>query len=372
MSPPHVDALLAVVGDGVAFDGLRVGPDGEGGYRFETPETERRGLDESTLRSLATCSPAVSNWHFWHAVAPQREDHWTFLRWLEGLDGSRTERHAGRDDSNGHPDIPSHYERLARGVDTTWGQLRVTASLAEDGRRAYSLRHVADVGENVDPAALELLSEPRAARDLARFDDRGRYRPLKTAPTFQRGWRFADLDAETLLDVLGYLYPATVENWYRERTGTLNVTHWQEAIDRQTGISGVVETWNRGEGHDHVERVAETCCVDVECLKRREWEYDEETTLDVEPGEGAFPCREPCSMVVSAARTWTRIEGEETETYEFDLTPTERAQLETIVDAVADGRTADIREAAFEDGANRWRARYLRARRFDDDGESGE
>ena len=35
---------------------------------------------------------------------------------------------------------------------------------------------------------------------------------------------------------------------------------------------------------------------------------------------------------------------------------------------MADGRTDEIREADVYDGANRYRARFLRAKRFDDEG----
>ena len=161
-------------------------------------------------------------------------------------------------------------------------------------------------------------------------------------------------------------YPATIANWHREREGRLDVTHWHETVSRQTGIYGVVETWDRGEGHDHVNWVAEACCDDSQCLKRREWEYDDETPLDVAGGEGIFPCREPCSMVIAAARKWTRLESEQSRTYEFELTPSEKAQIEEIIDAVADGRIDEIRAADTSDGANRYRARYLRAKLFDD------
>lgn len=358
MSPAHADALVETAHDGVAFDGLRVAVEGDG-YRFETAEATHRGLDETRLRELACDSPAVRNWHFWHAVAPQREDHWTFLRWLEGLDEI--------EQSEGDPalDVADHYESLADGIEREWGQVQVTVTLAE-GRRRYSLRHVDDAG--VDGTSLDRCEDPGEARKRARFDDRGRYRPLKTAPTLQTGWQFPALGPATVLEALGYLYPATVENWYRERTGSLDVTHWHEAVSRQTGMYSVVETWDRGEGHDHVEWVAETCCVDSQCLKRRRWEYDAETPLDTDGGDGQFPCREPCSLVISAAREWTRLEGEASHTYEFDLTPSEKEQLEAVIEAVADGRADDVREADFGDDTNRWRVRFLRAKLFDDEG----
>jgi hypothetical protein len=139
-------------------------------------------------------------------------------------------------------------------------------------------------------------------------------------------------------------------------------------MERQTGIYGLIQTWDRGEGHEHVEWVAEASCDDSQCLKRREWQYDDETELDAPGGDGAFPCREPCSLVIAAARKWTKLESEEPETYEFELTPSEKEQLEEIVDAVADGRTDEIRDADVYDGANRYRARFLRAKLFDEDG----
>jgi hypothetical protein len=119
---------------------------------------------------------------------------------------------------------------------------------------------------------------------------------------------------------------------------------------------------------DAVDWVAQACCEDSQCLKRREWEYDENDELEADGGDGVFPCREPCSLVVAAARKWTTLESETPRTYEFELTPSEKNQLEELIEAVADGRIDDIREADVYEGANRYRARYLRAKRFDEDG----
>ncbi len=128
---------------------------------------------------------------------------------------------------------------------------------------------------------------------------------------------------------------------------------------------------DRGDGYEHVNWVAEACCDDSQCLKRREWQYDDETEIDVDGGSGEFPCREPCSLVIAGARQWTKLEGETSQTYEFELTPSEKEQLEAIIDAVADGEADDIREADIYEGANRYRARFLRAKLFDDEGNLG-
>lgn len=358
--PPHVDALLAVAADGIAFDGLSVEYDGT--YQFETPNERHEGISEQEIRALAVDSPFVRNWHFWHERTPQHEPKWAFLRWLEGrsTDGSDPEMTVPNASADG-PSQTTHTQ--------TWGQLHLTVTVTADGTRQYGVRHREDTAdesvEHVETEPLERL-DPTGVRDRTRFDDRGRYRPLKTAPTLPTGWVAPALSPVECLRLVGWVYPASVENWYRERTGDLDLTHWDETMARQSGMYGVIKTWNRRDGHDHVEWVAQACCADSQCLKRRVWEYDVETPLETPGGDGEFPCREPCSLVISAARRWTRQEGERPQRYEIELTPTENAQLTRILDAVADGDVTEIREAAFEDGANRWRARFLRSKLSDE------
>lgn len=371
-----IAALRAVADDGVDFDGLAVGRD-ETGLRFAVPGAEHDGLSAEEFDALARDHAAhVREWYVWHQEMPQDPAQWDFLRWVEQA---------------GEYQGPGRRHMLAEeGVTREWGQLSVQVRLVDpeqnrgedaDGNsrdadgsgrdadgdrehRRYTLRHVDDA--DTPAAELERHTDPYAARRLRKEDDRGRYRPLSTAPTLQHGWVFADLGPTELVRAVEGFYPATVANWHREREGDLDVTHWEEAVARHTGIYGVVQTWNRGEGHEHVDWVAEACCDDSQCLKRREWEYDGDTPLSVDGGDGVFPCREPCSLVVAAARRWTRLEAEEPRTYEFELTPSEKEQVETVIDAVADGRVDEVREADTADGANRYRARFLRAKRFED------
>jgi hypothetical protein len=352
-----IDALRAAVADGtVRRDGFEAGHD-DAGYWLETPDDERRELGEDTFRAAAAEHEAyVTNWWFWRDVAPANDAEFAFCRWLEGADESAADRDATA--------VPERYDALTDGLTRSWGELQVTVRADTDGRRRYEIRHSDDA--DADPDTLETHDDPQAARDLAKADSRGRYRPLKTAPSLRTGWRFGDLAASGVVRIVEVLYPATIANWHREREGTLDIDHWRDTMRRQTGIYGVIDTWDRGEGYEHVNWVAEACCDDSQCLKRREWEYDDETDLDVDGGDGEFPCREPCSLVISAARKWTRLEGEQPETYTFELTPSEKEQLDAIVNAVADGRIDDIREADVKDGANRYRARYLRAKLFED------
>ncbi len=393
--------------DAIAFDGLHVSHDADG-YSVETPDNEWGGLDEDELGdALETVSEYVTNWHYWnHSVGGDGTARRAFLRWCErapidadaGATGSHADDehahadHEGADDSHddhshaatdhdsdheqhhSHADddslpVPHRYEALRDGHDREWGQLCVTVRLVDPedtdepaGERVYDLWHVDDA--DTDLAHLDSYDDPRDAREIATFDSDERYRPLNTAPTLVSGWAFTGLSGGELVETIEYFYPATIANWHRERQGRLDVDHWIDTAERQTGIYDVIDELPR----EAVDWMAEACCVDSQCLRRREWQYDEGDDLDPDGGDEAFPCREPCSLVVAAARKWTVLESEEERTYELELTTSELNQLEELIDAVADGRTDEIREADVYDGANRYRARYLRAKRFDDDG----
>ena len=345
MTDTQFEALLDAAGDGVSFDGLTV-ESLDGRYTLATPEETYDGLRRDELRERATLEAVyVTNWYYWTQVVGDGDGHrFAFLRWLE---------HAGE------RDVQDRYDRLSDGITRSWGQLLITTGLDDAGYRTYEVRHAAD--RDADPEELAVRTDPLDARSLTRFDEDGRYRPLKTAPTLPTGWLYSALDGHELVRAIDRLYPATVANWHLEREGRLDVTHWREAADRQTGIYDVVDELPPAA----VEWAVEACCVDSQCLKRRRWDLAEGEELDVARGDGAFPCREPCSLLVAAARQWAILERETPRTYTLELTPSERAQLEAIVDAVADGRITDVREAAFDDPANRYRVRYLRAKHFD-------
>jgi hypothetical protein len=352
MNTTQVDRLASAARDGgVDCDGLRVTA-GDDGFSVEIPAAgvDESGLSTADLDRLVREHPAyVTNWAFWSRDRADADR--AFLRWVEGAEETS---------------VPERYELLREGYARSWGQVRIEVTLGEDGERVYELRHEDDTGINTEE--LDRYDDPLEARSLVKTDDDGRYRPLKTAPSLPHGWVFPELNGRACAETVEYVYPATIANWHLERQGALDVDHWRETVDRQSGIYGVVKTWDRGQGYEHVNWVAEACCDDSQCLKRREWEYDDETDLDVDGGDGVFPCREPCSLVIAGARTWTRLEGEAERTYEFTLTPSEKEQVESVIDAVADGRVGEIREADLKDDANRYRARFLRAKRFDERG----
>ncbi|ELY57076.1 hypothetical protein C491_11233 [Natronococcus amylolyticus DSM 10524] len=363
-SLPGLDALLAAADEGVALDGLALERADDETYTLETPDTRETGLEEGELEDALESIPAlVSNWRYWDTIGGKGTARRAFLRWCERApptDATTEDRTL----EDAPFDVSSRYDALEDGIVREWGQLRITVELVDggEGERRYELRHVDDADRAREE--LERREDPRDARELSTYDGDGRYRPLKTAPTLRSGWVFPELSGRALVEAVDFFYPATIANWHRERRGELDVDHWLETAERQTGIYDVIDELPR----EAVDWMAEACCVDSQCLRRREWEHEEGDELEPEGGDGPFPCREPCSLVVAAARKWAILESEDERTYELELTTSELNQLAELIDAVADGRIDEIREADVNDGANRYRARYLRAKRFDEDG----
>lgn len=274
--------------------------------------------------------------------------------------------------------------RVGRDIETkgasTWGELVVTFEAGSDAEAGstpavdgsspaasptYELRHEAD--RDRDPASLATHTDPYRARELARFDNGGEYRPLKAAPTLARGWRLAGLDGEELCRAVSYFYPASVENWYREAQDRLDVTHYAETAARQTGMYAPVDELS-GEALD---RAVRACCTDDVCLKRRVWEAGEDASgpgraIDAPPGEGEFPCREPCSLFIAAAREFVladrRDDSDHTDTDRPTLTETDREDLDTILTALAESPegVTRVRDGEADEATNRYRVRYLR------------
>ncbi len=338
-----VGALVDAAEDGVSFDGLEA-TSTDGGYRLSVPGETHTRLSGSAFRNRARENDAyVREWYVWHQLMPQAAARWNFLRWVE---------------TAGNRPVTERLEDLRTGVAEEWGQLRITVRTDRSHRRRYAVRHVDDA--TVPRARLSVYRDPTEVRDHVRVNGDGTYRPLSTAPTLPTGWVTADLDPGTLVETVNAVYPATIANWHREREGQLDVTNWREAAGRQTGIYDVVDEL----AGDPVAWLAEACCVDSQCVKRREWDEAGDEPLDVPRGAGEFPCREPCSLVIAAAR---EIAFMERESSEGGLSDAERAQLERIVEAAAAGETVRLGDVG--DGANPLRVRYLQAKYGEPDGE---
>jgi len=219
------------------------------------------------------------------------------------------------------------------GARRSWGELILTSYDSD-----YDVRHKEDTCTSVEE--LDARDDPMKAREIARFDDDGGYRPMNGETTLPTGWVFPELDADGLFEVVGQIYPASIENRYLELNDSLDVTHWDETSERQTGIYADVEEL-RGEP---LRSATEAFCAS-RCVKRREWEESGDKTIDSESeNEGDFPCREACSLFVVGAREFVEQErGEKDDLPASDVEEPRRGEL--------------------GDPANEYRVRYTDARR---------
>ncbi len=165
----------------------------------------------------------------------------------------------------------------------TLGQVRI-----EPGIR---LRHVADTAEPTD-----VFTRPEDAREIAKYDAAGAYRPLKTAPNLRRGWELRLESVEDLRLALDLFYPAALGLWLGLQAGTLTGTPLRATLGRQTGMYRVTQLIRDDQA---TELIAKTCAAG--CLRHRLWEIDKPLAGPA----SALPellCAEACNLLVAACR----------------------------------------------------------------------
>ena len=171
----------------------------------------------------------------------------------------------------------------------------------------------------------QVFRKPGDALEIARYDDAGNYRPLKTAPNLRHGWRLELVDFGELRRALDYFYPgrlAMLEAWTENRLGT---TSLRETLDRQSGMYRVAAKIS-DEQIDDV--VGNFCRSDGGCLRTVLWKRDTRGTISstklppakFEPshdqtgrGENAIPllCQEACNLLVAQCRKIVKGETDE-------------------------------------------------------------
>jgi len=174
----------------------------------------------------------------------------------------------------------------------------------------FTLRHAADVGHD----DLKQYDDPVAAREIARYDAEGNFRPLKTAPNLKRGWLLRAGSLEGMELALEFLYPSALGLWLSSMKGTLHPSSMRETLDRQTGMYRITQLLTVSQAGDLVGR----CCNSQGgCLRTILWDLEsgvpipslppEKLSLDALPSDRIpLICRELCNLVVAAARPIAR------------------------------------------------------------------
>src|SRR6476659_1104671 len=123
-------------------------------------------------------------------------------------------------------------------------------------------------------ASLDRLQTYRDAKDaieIAKYDDAGNYRPLKTAPNLRHSWRLELDTIEELRIALDYFYPSRIAVFTAWKRGYLKTTALREALDRQSGMYRVAARISDPQIND---LVADFCRSDSGCLRTILWKRD--------------------------------------------------------------------------------------------------
>ncbi len=170
---------------------------------------------------------------------------------------------------------------------------------------------------------LEIFSSPNDAAELAKFDDDGNYRPLKTAPNLRHGWKLELNDLSELRLALDLFYPGRLAALAAWEANRLTATPLRETLSRQSGMYRVAAKISDQEIDVLVGRFCRSYGGAPGCLRTILWARDESGArpslrlpLDkfIAPldqtgrGEKVIPllCQEACNLLVANARETVR------------------------------------------------------------------
>ena len=123
---------------------------------------------------------------------------------------------------------------------------------------------------------LQTCRNAEEAVEIAKYDDAGNYRPLKTAPNLRHGWRLPLKTLEEVKRALDYFYPGRLAVFAAWKTGQLRTTNLRDTLDRQSGMYRVAAKIS-DEQIDDV--VADFCRSDGGCLRTILWKRDARGTV---------------------------------------------------------------------------------------------
>jgi sirohydrochlorin cobaltochelatase len=118
---------------------------------------------------------------------------------------------------------------------------------------------------------LQTYQDAEDAIEIAKCDDAGNYRPLKTAPNLRHGWRLELATLDELRRALDYLYPSRLAVFAAWKSSYLKTTALRETLDRQSGMYRVAAKISDQQIND---LVAHFCRSDSGCLRTILWKRD--------------------------------------------------------------------------------------------------
>ena len=123
---------------------------------------------------------------------------------------------------------------------------------------------------------LQTFRNAEDAVEIAKYDETGNYRSLKTAPNLRRGWRLELATLDELKRALDYFYPGRLAVFGAWKSGQLRTTRLRETLDRQSGMYRVAAKIS----DQQIESVVgDFCRSDGGCLRTILWKRDRRGTI---------------------------------------------------------------------------------------------
>jgi len=143
---------------------------------------------------------------------------------------------------------------------------------------------------------LQMYRDTEDAIEIAKYDDAGNYRPLKTAPNLRHGWRLELVTAEELRRALDHFYPGRLAVFIAWKSGHLKTTPLRETLERQSGMYRVAAKISDPQIND---LAADFCRSDGGCLRTILWKRDRNEVIASTklPKEKFDPA---CNQVIAA------------------------------------------------------------------------
>jgi sirohydrochlorin cobaltochelatase len=158
--------------------------------------------------------------------------------------------------------------------------------------------------------------------EIAKFDDAGNYRALKTAPNLRHGWKLF-VNAAELEQAIDTIYPGRLAVLRALESGELVTTSLRETLSRQSGMYRVAAKISDQQIDD---LVGNFCRSDGGCLRTILWKRDDKGTIpstklppekfdpvhdQTAKGEKCIPllCQEACNLLVAACREKVKVDG---------------------------------------------------------------
>jgi sirohydrochlorin cobaltochelatase len=216
--------------------------------------------------------------------------------------------------------MPKSIEKLLGTLPLYFGQILVR-KIGDD----FALCHRDDEARD----DLEKFQNPEDAIEIARYDDGGNYRALKTAPNLRHGWRMSLRRAHELRCVLDHFYPGRLAVFIAWQRAQLRTTPLRKTLDRQSGMYRIAAKISDAQIDD---LIADFCRSNGGCLRTILWKRDQsgatasaklpkqkfDPAWDQAQAPGALGstnpttipllCQEACNLLVAACRKVVKAE----------------------------------------------------------------